>query len=62
MSGDESRKLRAKIGYVPQKASLFTGTVADNIRFGKETASDEEVEHAARWRKRGIHRRDEGWL
>jgi ATP-binding cassette subfamily B protein len=40
--------LRAKIGYVPQKASLFSGTVADNIRFGKESASQDEVEHAAK--------------
>jgi ATP-binding cassette subfamily B protein len=39
--------LRAKIGYVPQKASLFSGTVADNIRFGKESASQGEIEHAA---------------
>ncbi len=39
--------LRARIGYVPQKAVLFTGTVADNIRYGKEDASDEEVRHAA---------------
>jgi ATP-binding cassette subfamily B multidrug efflux pump len=40
--------LRAKIGFVPQQAVLFTGTIADNIRFGKEDASEEEVEHAAR--------------
>jgi ATP-binding cassette subfamily B multidrug efflux pump len=40
--------LRAKIGYVPQKASLFSGTVADNIRFGKESASQDEVEYAAK--------------
>ncbi|MGC9125291.1 MAG: ABC transporter ATP-binding protein, partial [Caldisericaceae bacterium] len=39
--------LRKKIGYVPQKAILFTGTVADNIRYGKEDATDEEVKHAA---------------
>lgn len=39
--------LRAKIGYVPQKAVLFSGTVAENIRYGKEFASDEEVAHAA---------------
>jgi ATP-binding cassette subfamily B multidrug efflux pump len=39
--------LRAKIGYVPQKASLFSGTVADNIRFGKESASLDEIVHAA---------------
>jgi ATP-binding cassette subfamily B multidrug efflux pump len=39
--------LRAKIGFVPQKAVLFSGTIAENIRFGKEDASDEEVRHAA---------------
>ncbi|MNI34834.1 putative ABC transporter ATP-binding protein [compost metagenome] len=39
--------LRDKIGYVPQKAVLFTGTVSENIRYGKEDASDEEVQHAA---------------
>lgn len=39
--------LRAKIGFVPQKAVLFTGTISDNIRFGKEDASDEEVKRAA---------------
>ncbi len=41
------QQLRAKIGLVPQKASLFTGTIADNIRYGKEDATDEEVQHAA---------------
>jgi ATP-binding cassette, subfamily B, multidrug efflux pump len=39
--------LRAKIGFVPQKAVLFTGTIADNIRYGKEEATLEEVQHAA---------------
>lgn len=39
--------LRAKIGLVPQKAVLFTGTVAENIRYGKESATDEEIRHAA---------------
>jgi ATP-binding cassette subfamily B protein len=39
--------LRARIGFVPQKAVLFTGTVAANIRYGREDASDEEVRHAA---------------
>jgi ATP-binding cassette subfamily B protein len=39
--------LRTKIGLVLQKAVLFSGTVADNIRYGKEDASDEEVIHAA---------------
>ncbi len=39
--------LRAKIGFVPQKAVLFSGTIAQNIRYGKEDASDEEIRHAA---------------
>ncbi len=39
--------LRSKIGLVPQKAILFSGTIADNIRYGKETATDAEVQHAA---------------
>jgi ATP-binding cassette subfamily B multidrug efflux pump len=40
-------ELRSLIGLVPQKALLFTGTVADNIRYGKTDATDEEVSHAA---------------
>ncbi|AOZ93131.1 ABC transporter ATP-binding protein [Paenibacillus crassostreae] len=40
-------QLRAKIGFVPQKSVLFTGTIADNIRYGKEDASDEEIQRAA---------------
>ncbi|MFL1676320.1 ABC transporter ATP-binding protein [Paenibacillus thiaminolyticus] len=43
----KQEELREKIGLVPQKAVLFTGTVADNIRYGKEDATDEEVKHAA---------------
>jgi ATP-binding cassette subfamily B protein len=39
--------LRSRIGFVPQKAVLFTGTVAANIRYGWEEATDEEVRHAA---------------
>jgi ATP-binding cassette subfamily B protein len=39
--------LRARIGFVPQTAVLFTGTVATNIRYGREDASDQEVRHAA---------------
>lgn len=41
-------EIRSKLGLVPQKATLFTGTIAENIRFGKEDASDEEVAEAAR--------------
>jgi len=41
-------EVRSKIGFVPQKAVLFTGTIADNIRFGKQEATREEIEHAAR--------------
>jgi ATP-binding cassette, subfamily B, multidrug efflux pump len=41
-------EVRSKIGFVPQKALLFTGTIADNIRFGKETATQDEIEQAAR--------------
>jgi len=40
--------LRGRMGVVPQEAHLFTGTVADNIRYGKPTASDAEVEAAVR--------------
>ncbi|MBQ1407525.1 MAG: ATP-binding cassette domain-containing protein, partial [Eubacterium sp.] len=40
--------LRAGIGFVPQKGVLFTGTVAENIRFGKEDATQEEIERAAK--------------
>jgi ATP-binding cassette subfamily B protein len=40
-------ELRGKIGIVPQKALLFTGTIADNIRWGNELATDEEVKRAA---------------
>ena len=43
----DQETLRAKIGFVPQQSVLFTGTVADNIRYGKEEATDEEVKHAA---------------
>ncbi|MEK4513206.1 ABC transporter ATP-binding protein [Paenibacillus anaericanus] len=40
-------ELRKKIGLVPQKSVLFTGTINDNIRYGKEDATDEEIRHAA---------------
>lgn len=41
-------EVRSKIGFVPQKALLFSGTIAENIRFGKEDATQEEIEHAAK--------------
>ena len=33
----------SKIGYIPQQAFLFSGTIADNLRYGKEDATDEEL-------------------
>ncbi|MCG7408194.1 ABC transporter ATP-binding protein/permease [Paenibacillus sp. ACRRX] len=39
--------LRGDIGYVPQEAMLFSGTIADNIRFGHEGAAHDEVVDAA---------------
>ncbi|MDD2955987.1 MAG: ABC transporter ATP-binding protein [Oscillospiraceae bacterium] len=39
--------LRKKIGYVPQKSVLFSGTIADNIRFGREDADGEQLRKAA---------------
>ncbi|MEK4348573.1 ABC transporter ATP-binding protein [Paenibacillus sp. FSL P4-0184] len=40
--------LRRKIGYVMQQAILFSGTIRDNIRYGRPEATDEEVEQAAK--------------
>ena len=39
--------LREEIGFVPQKGVLFSGTIASNLRFGKEDATDEEIHKAA---------------
>ncbi len=39
--------LRNKIGFIPQKALLFTGTIAENLRYGKEDATQVELERAA---------------
>ncbi|WP_298825197.1 ABC transporter ATP-binding protein [uncultured Planococcus sp.] len=41
------QEIRSKIGFVPQKSILFTGTIADNIRFGKQDATQAEMDHAA---------------
>ncbi|MRX72456.1 ATP-binding cassette domain-containing protein [Bacillus lacus] len=42
------KQLRKQIGLVPQEAMLFTGTIKENILWGKEDASQEEIEEAAR--------------
>ena len=41
-------ELRQRIGFVPQKAFLFSGTIMDNLRHGKKDATLEEAEHAAK--------------
>ncbi len=53
VDGHDLRKLdtaafRAELGYVPQEAFLFTGSVRNNIAYGRPAASDNEVEAAAR--------------
>lgn len=40
------KDLRAMIGYVPQKGMLFSGTVASNLRYGKEDAGEQELQEA----------------
>lgn len=40
-------QLREEIGFIPQKAMLFSGTIAENLRFGKENASKEDMKEAA---------------
>ncbi|MGL5507661.1 MAG: ABC transporter ATP-binding protein, partial [Paraclostridium sp.] len=40
--------LREKIGYVPQKAALFSGTISDNLKYGKKNATEDEVNEAIR--------------
>ena len=39
--------LRSKIGFVPQQSVLFSGTISENIKVGKEDATQEEIKHAA---------------
>lgn len=41
------KDLREKIGYIPQKAQLFTGTIEENLRYGKKDATQAEMEQAA---------------
>lgn len=41
------KELRKRIGFVPQKAMLFSGTIAENLRWGNENATDEQLRKAA---------------
>ena len=41
------KDLREELGYVPQKGILFSGNIASNLRFGKEDATDAQIEEAA---------------
>ncbi|MGM9979160.1 MAG: ABC transporter ATP-binding protein [Clostridium sp.] len=41
-------ELREKIGYIPQKGVLFSGTIDSNLRYGKEDATEKEIEKAAK--------------
>jgi ATP-binding cassette, subfamily B, multidrug efflux pump len=43
----DQASLHSKIGFVPQQAILFSGSVTENIQYGKEDASTDEVQHAA---------------
>lgn len=52
LDGQDIRKirmsdLREEIGFVPQKGVLFSGTIASNLRFGRDDATDEEIRLAA---------------
>ncbi|OLN22949.1 ABC transporter ATP-binding protein [Domibacillus antri] len=53
ISGMDMDSLRRKIGFVPQESHLFTGSILENIRWGKKEATEEEVVEAAR--KAQIH-------
>ena len=41
------QELRDELGYVPQKGILFSGTIASNLRYGNEDATDDEIKEAA---------------
>lgn len=42
------KSLRKKIGFIPQKTLLFSGSIGSNIKFGKESANKDEVKHSAK--------------
>ncbi len=44
----KQKDLRKRIGYIPQKGVLFSGTIESNIKYGNPRATDEEMERAAR--------------
>ncbi|HLQ74365.1 MAG TPA: ABC transporter ATP-binding protein, partial [Bacillota bacterium] len=47
MNETTQKAVREKIGLVPQKALLFSGTIKENLRIGKKDATEEEIKHAA---------------
>lgn len=59
----ELSKLREQVGFVPQKSSLFTGTIEENISFGREPMSSDDVTWAAQvaQAQEFISQRDEGF-
>ena len=48
VKGQDIKALRARIGMVPQKAVLFKGTIAENLRWGNEDANEDELTEAVR--------------
>ncbi len=48
LAGIDSRSLRRQLGYVPQEGYLFSGSIAENIEFGRPGATRDEIEEAAR--------------
>ncbi len=57
------KELRKKIGFVPQKGVLFSGTIKSNIKYGNDDISDEEMEKAAQISQsiEFIENKDEGF-
>lgn len=52
--GMPQAELRERIAYVPQKAWLFSGTIADNLRYGDRNADKKQMEHALRTAQAGF--------